>query len=700
MYPIPIKEYNFATLISSFKPFFSKPVFLSKVSILALSIFSLLCQNSLFEDYIPASEMAGDNGIYLYTPSKEACVIAAGLFGGSALFHIFQLFRSRAWFYTSFVVGSLMMTAGYAFRFISAKDPAELKPYIAQSLFIILPPSLYAATIYMIYGRLVVFVNATEASIIRPTLVTKVFVCGDVLAFLMQASGGGMMAQVSMADMGQKIMLFGLFVQLLFLGFFLFIALIFWKRMSKSSKQYAVPQYGKHSWDQLLKLVLGAAVIVILRCVFRVIEFAQGHSGYLVSHEIYMYIFDAAPMLCVQVMMHFVYAAKVFGVGRHSRLGKTESVIDLYSRDQAPQTRVTRRTASPPLNTSATTTPQPEVTSNDIYPTQYLSNTSTDSSLYTLSDLALLHHWTLVTSPSIVQSPSVNYIWQVAFPQFAFTDDALMERILSIAALHRAYLDPIHRHSAMLVAGQHHSRAIQGLMDSLHGDSNPNSGNAIFANAVLTSFYAFISFGPLYSDEHTVTATHTSRVLGASWIPLLRGLAPVVDRVREQVAAGPLGSLLDIHKWMELQPSLEDDDDDKCLDHTKGLWSQGSYSDEEKDTYNQTLYTLRQCNMWLKCSQSWHDDTSSRKANYGPWSGPFIWVFVTPESYFRLLEQRQVPAMVLYACFGALVHRMNHYWWMEGCGKSIVEVVDQCLGPYWNEWLKWAQRVVQSEAPT
>ncbi|KAL1654077.1 Lipid-translocating exporter-like protein rta1 [Didymella pomorum] len=241
--------------------------------------------------------MAGENGIYPYTPSKPA-----------------------------------LMTAGYVFRFISAGSPADLGPYIGQSLFIILPPSLYAATIYMIYGRLVLFVNAAEASVIRPTLVTKVFVCGDVVAFFMQAGGGGMMAQASMADMGQKIMLIGLFVQLLFLGFFLSISLIFWKRMLRSSKQYAVPQYGKHSWDALLKMVLAAAVIIILRCVFRVIEFAQGHSGYLVSHEIYMYIFDAAPMLVVQIMMHFVYAAEVFGVGSHSRLGRTESVIDLYQR--------------------------------------------------------------------------------------------------------------------------------------------------------------------------------------------------------------------------------------------------------------------------------------------------------------------------------------------------------------------------------
>jgi hypothetical protein len=223
------------------------------------------------------------------------------------------------------------MTAGYVFRYLSAKSPADLGPYIVQSLFIILPPSLYAATIYMIYGRLVLFVNAPEASIIIPTRVTKIFVCGDVLAFFLQAGGGGMMAQEGMAKTGQTIMLIGLFIQLLFFGVFLIISLIFWKRMHASSKSFSIPQYSQYSWLALLKLLLCAAVIVILRCIFRVIEFSQGHDGYLGSHEVYMYLFDTAPMFAVQIMFHLVYAADVFGPGM-SGMADSDSYIDLYER--------------------------------------------------------------------------------------------------------------------------------------------------------------------------------------------------------------------------------------------------------------------------------------------------------------------------------------------------------------------------------
>jgi hypothetical protein len=223
------------------------------------------------------------------------------------------------------------MAGGYGLRFYSAQDPNELYPYVAQSLFIILPPSLYAATIYMIYGRMVIFVNAEEASVIKPTRVTKIFVIGDVLAFFMQAGGGGMMAKADKAEMGKNVMLAGLFVQLLFFGFFVIISLIFYFRMRSSPARFSIPQYGRFGWPALFKLLACAAVIIIARCVFRVIEFSQGHDGYLVSHEVFIYLCDTLPMFLVQVLFHVVRADKVFG----TRVGKKldSEIIGLYERD-------------------------------------------------------------------------------------------------------------------------------------------------------------------------------------------------------------------------------------------------------------------------------------------------------------------------------------------------------------------------------
>lgn len=76
----------------------------------------------------------------------------------------------------------------------SAESPDFTKnPYIIQSILLLLGPTLFAASIYMILGRLVVLLEAESYSMIRPRWLTKVFVLGDVLSFF--AQGGGMLAR-------------------------------------------------------------------------------------------------------------------------------------------------------------------------------------------------------------------------------------------------------------------------------------------------------------------------------------------------------------------------------------------------------------------------------------------------------------------------------------------------------------------------
>ena len=207
------------------------------------------------------------------------------------------------------------MTCGYAARYLSAKKPDNLPLYVAQTLLILLPPSLFAATIYMIYGRIVIFVNAPDASVIGPGKVTKIFVAGDVISFFIQAAGGAMLAQAGHEDLGKKVVLIGLFSQLLFFGFFLVVAIIFDRRMAKSSLRYAVPKYGKYSWRALLRLLFIAAIIIIARCCYRIVSFAGGSKGTLMSHEVWMYVGDTAPMFVVQTMFLFIHAGNVFPRG-------------------------------------------------------------------------------------------------------------------------------------------------------------------------------------------------------------------------------------------------------------------------------------------------------------------------------------------------------------------------------------------------
>ncbi|KAG4420985.1 hypothetical protein IFR04_005854 [Cadophora malorum] len=255
---------------------------------------------------------AAPKNLYHYEPNANAALVAAALFGLSSVIHLVVMIKKRTFFYTAMTVGAFMMTGGYAARYLSAKSPDKVMLYVAQSLLILLPPSLYAATIYMIYGRIVLLVNAPDASVIRPTRVTKIFVIGDILAFFIQSAGGGMMAQEGKAELGKTVLLTGLGVQLVFFGFFLLIAIIFDHRMTQSPMRHIIPKYGKHSWRKLLVLLLGAAVIIVVRCLYRIAEYVLGTDGYLLKHEWCAYSGDTIPMLVVQIAFHVVHAGDVF----------------------------------------------------------------------------------------------------------------------------------------------------------------------------------------------------------------------------------------------------------------------------------------------------------------------------------------------------------------------------------------------------
>lgn len=208
------------------------------------------------------------------------------------------------------------MTLGYILRAASAADTTAMGPYIGQNVCILLPPSLYAATIYMIYGRIVIYAGEPALSIVSPQKVTKIFVIGDVLAFLTQASSGGMMAMSSMAQMGQKITIVGLFIQLFIFGGFLTIAIIFGRRVQQAKTALRNLPCGS-----LLYVLFAVSGLIIVRCFYRIIEFCQGNDGYLMGHEVFMYVFDTIPMFVVQAIFHFHHPGKVLVTRRYDGLG-------------------------------------------------------------------------------------------------------------------------------------------------------------------------------------------------------------------------------------------------------------------------------------------------------------------------------------------------------------------------------------------
>lgn len=83
-------------------------------------------------------------------------------------------------------------TIGYVGRALNAGQTYgnwTIGPYIMQSLLLLLAPALFAASIYMVLGRIILLTDGEAHSPIRVKWLTKVFVAGDVISFLAQSGG-------------------------------------------------------------------------------------------------------------------------------------------------------------------------------------------------------------------------------------------------------------------------------------------------------------------------------------------------------------------------------------------------------------------------------------------------------------------------------------------------------------------------------
>ncbi|KAH7066744.1 RTA1 like protein-domain-containing protein [Paraphoma chrysanthemicola] len=221
-----------------------------------------------------------DNGVpkyvlWPYTPTVAAGAIAAIVFILLTGLHSWRLVTNRTWFCIPFVIGGLFEAIGYAARAAAHNDTESTTPYIIQSTLILVAPILFAASVYMILGRLIRRTDSASYSIIRVKWVTKIFVIGDIFCFCIQGGGAGLLVQAKDADgfkRGENIILGGLILQILIFGFFVVVAGIWHRRLS------AVPTAAaaEISWKKYILFLYASSVFITVRNLCRVIEYAMG----------------------------------------------------------------------------------------------------------------------------------------------------------------------------------------------------------------------------------------------------------------------------------------------------------------------------------------------------------------------------------------------------------------------------------------
>jgi hypothetical protein len=160
-------------------------------------------------------------------------------------------------------------------------------------------------------GRIITLTDGQRHSILPQKWLTKIFVVGDVISFCLQAAGGGIMASGTLQALenGEHVTIGGLVVQIIFFGFFVIVSITLHVRMTRMATSRSM--LAQNPWKRHVFALYGGSALILVRSIFRLAEYAQGNDGYLISHEWFLYIFDACLMLGTMILFAWFHPSEV-----------------------------------------------------------------------------------------------------------------------------------------------------------------------------------------------------------------------------------------------------------------------------------------------------------------------------------------------------------------------------------------------------
>lgn len=217
----------------------------------------------------------------------------------------------------------LVEVIGYISRCIAHNATGKLIP------FILLAPALFAASIYMVLGRIIRSVRGEQHWLIRVHWLTRAFVLGDVLSFMIQDGDAGLMVTGDNVALWNDIVIASLAIHVLSFGLFICTAIHFQYKIEKFPTRESVVDEDM-PWKKNLWGLYGMSIFVLIRSVFRVVEYSLGYDGYALRHEWTLYVFDAVPMVGVMVIFAVWYPSQLRLPPKDGEVGRVE-LVQLHS---------------------------------------------------------------------------------------------------------------------------------------------------------------------------------------------------------------------------------------------------------------------------------------------------------------------------------------------------------------------------------
>lgn len=154
---------------------------------------------------------------------------------------------------------------------------------------IVLAPVALALADYLLVGRLIRLVGR-QYSIVNPKFVEYGFIVSDLLSIGVQSAGAGLITSGKLENipLGSHVLIGGLGINLVSFCFFAVVTVhLHWTIYRRK-----VDFTGRERWIKMFYALYLSMILLIIRSIYRIVEFSLGFRGYLAIHETYFYIFE------------------------------------------------------------------------------------------------------------------------------------------------------------------------------------------------------------------------------------------------------------------------------------------------------------------------------------------------------------------------------------------------------------------------
>lgn len=273
-----------------------------------------------------------------YNPNITLATVAGSIFVATAVGFLIWSIRYRGYYMVTIITGAIGYALGLFLRIRYAQEPTNAPVYNAMDLFLLLSPCGFIASIFMMLVPIATYLDAQEFLILRPNLLTKLFLIFEFTAFLVQGTGSAISIALDTETkaLGAKILIGGLALQTVSLTAYMNVFGLFVFRLWKNRKdEWNNRPNGilKH-WLALLMVVGVGLQNLSIRGGYRMLVVMQGPNGFLSSSEQFFYTAECVMLWGAISAFLTVWPPRYLAMPRPVAVKDVEvqSVASFYSR--------------------------------------------------------------------------------------------------------------------------------------------------------------------------------------------------------------------------------------------------------------------------------------------------------------------------------------------------------------------------------